>query len=77
MTGRTLRGGGHHRRRGDSNVVLLDADGKLVEQCRAGHRWVNEVTVPADGRFVAALVTTPEGTAVDSPRFYAFRQGGT
>ncbi len=59
----------------DPNVFLLDADGKIVDQRRAGHRWVNEVTVSHDGRFVAALVTTPEGTAGDTPRFYAFRQG--
>ena len=60
---------------GDPNVFVLDAAGKLVDQRRAGHRWVNEVSVSRDGRFVAALVTTPEGTAADTPRFYAFRQG--
>ena len=29
---------------GDPNLFLLDAEGRLVRQHRAGHRWVNEVT---------------------------------
>jgi glyoxylase-like metal-dependent hydrolase (beta-lactamase superfamily II) len=57
---------------GDPNLFLLDGSGKLVGQHRAGQRWLNEVSVSGDGRFVAALCTTPEGTAGDTPRFYAF-----
>jgi len=60
---------------GDPNLFVLDEDGKVVAQHRAGLRWVNEVTVSNDGRFVAALCTTPEGTAGDAPRLYAFSQG--
>ncbi|MGD0091207.1 MAG: FG-GAP-like repeat-containing protein, partial [Planctomycetota bacterium] len=60
---------------GDPNLFLLDEHGKIVQQLRAGHRWVNEVLVSNDGRFVSAVCTTPEGTAGDSPRVYGFRQG--
>ena len=60
---------------GDQNLFLLDSSGKVVQQHRAGNRWLNEVAVSGDGRFVAALATTPEGTAGDTPRFYAFLQG--
>jgi len=60
---------------GDPNLLLLDESGKVVGQYRAGQRWVNEVTVSGDGRFVAGLSTTPEGTSGDTPRFYAFSQG--
>jgi metallo-beta-lactamase class B len=57
---------------GDPNLLLLDDQGKIAASFRAGHRWLNDVTVSNDGRFVAALSTTPEGTAGDSPRLYAF-----
>jgi glyoxylase-like metal-dependent hydrolase (beta-lactamase superfamily II) len=57
---------------GDPNLLLLDDQGKIAASYRAGHRWLNDVTVSNDGRFVAALSTTPEGTAGDSPRLYAF-----
>jgi metallo-beta-lactamase class B len=60
---------------GDPNLLLLDAGGKIVGRHHAGLRWPNEVAVSDDGRFVAALCTTPEGTAGDTPRFYAFLQG--
>ena len=60
---------------GDANLFLLDSGGKIVGQHRAGNRWLNEVVVSDDGRFTAALSTTPQGTAGDTPRFYAFRQG--
>ncbi len=60
---------------GVPNLFLLDENGRIVGQHRAGLRWLNEVTVSGDGRFVAALATTPEGTAGDQPRFYAFRDG--
>jgi metallo-beta-lactamase class B len=60
---------------GDTNLFLLDAGGKIVGRHRAGQRWLNEVAVSDDGRFVAALSTTPEGTAADTPRFYGFSEG--
>jgi len=60
---------------GDPNLFLLDENGKLVEQHEAGRRWLNEVSVAGDGSFVAALCTTPEGTAGDSTRLYAFLRG--
>jgi glyoxylase-like metal-dependent hydrolase (beta-lactamase superfamily II) len=60
---------------GGPNLLLLDAGGKIIGEQRAGLRWVNEVTISNDGHFVAALSTTPEGTAGDTPRFYVFRQG--
>ena len=60
---------------GDPNLFLLDENGKIVQQLRAGHRWVAEVTTSNDGRFVSAVCTTPEGTAGDYPRVYGFHQG--
>jgi len=60
---------------GVPNLFLLDENGRVVGQHRAGLRWLNEVTVSDNGRFVTALSTTPEGTAGDTPRFYGFSQG--
>jgi len=60
---------------GDPNLFVLDENGGIVGQHRAGCRWINEVTVSSDGRFVVGLSTTPEGTAGDTPRLYAFSQG--
>ncbi|HPD15279.1 MAG TPA: FG-GAP-like repeat-containing protein [Planctomycetota bacterium] len=60
---------------GEPNLFVLDEGGKIVQQHRAGLRWLNEVSVSNDGAFVAALCTTPEGTAGDSPRLYAFLRG--
>ncbi len=60
---------------GVPNLFVLDDDGKLVQRHRAGLRWLNEVSVSNDGEFVAALCTTPEGTAGDAPRLYAFLRG--
>ena len=58
---------------GDSNLFVLDQHGRIVRQHRAGLRWVNEVTISGDGRFVAGLSTTPEGTAGDTPRLFGFQ----
>jgi hypothetical protein len=60
---------------GDPNLIVLDADGRVVSQRRVGLRWVDEVAVAPDGRLVAAVSGTPEGTAGDAPRLYAFLQG--
>jgi len=59
---------------GDPNLVVLDAKGCVVSQRRIGLRWVDELKVAADGQLVAAVTGTPEGTAGDAPRLYAFRQ---
>ncbi|MHC4406561.1 MAG: hypothetical protein ACYTG0_43605, partial [Planctomycetota bacterium] len=60
---------------GDPNLLVLGEHGKIVSQHRAGLRWVNEVTISDDGRFVAGLSTTPEGTAGDTPRLFGFQRG--
>ena len=59
---------------GDPSLILLDEKGKVAEQHRAGLRWVGEVAVANDGRTLMASCTTPQGTAGDSPRLYAFRR---
>ena len=59
---------------GDSNLMQLDADGKIVGQHIAGQRWVNEATVSNDGRLIAGLCGTPQGTAGDMPRIFGFEQ---
>lgn len=60
---------------GDSNLMTLDGNGKVVGQHIAGQRWVNEVFVSGNGRFVGGLSTTPEGTSGDVPRLYGFIDG--
>ncbi len=60
---------------GDPNVFLLDGDGRIVEQLCAGRRWIGEVRVADDGGSLAAVCTTPEGTAGDAPRLAVFRRG--
>ncbi|HEY3322828.1 MAG TPA: FG-GAP-like repeat-containing protein [Planctomycetota bacterium] len=60
---------------GVPNLFVLDENGKLVAQHRAGHRWLNEVALSDDGSFAAALCTIPEGTAGDTPQFFGFHQG--
>src|SRR5207245_2061874 len=40
---------------GDPNVLLLDGEGKLVRQQRAGQRWINQVALGADGDVVHAI----------------------
>ena len=58
-------------------MFLLDEHGRIVGQHCAGQRWLNEVSVSGDGRFLAGLCTTPEGTSGDKPRLYAFSPGRT
>ncbi|HEX3997500.1 MAG TPA: MBL fold metallo-hydrolase [Pirellulales bacterium] len=60
---------------GDSNLLQLDADGRIVGEHIAGQRWVNETVVSSDGRFIAGLCGTPEGTSGDVPRLYGFLDG--
>ena len=44
---------------GDPNLFVLDENGKIVGQHRAGCRWINEVTISSDGRFVVGSVPSP------------------
>ena len=60
---------------GDPNLLQLDTDGRIVGQHIAGQRWVNEATVSNDGRFIAGVCGTPEGTSGDVPRIFGFANG--
>jgi len=60
---------------GEPNLFVLDEAGKIAQSYRAGLRWLSEVMVSKDGSFLAAVSTTPEGTAGDSPRAYGFLRG--
>ena len=66
---------GHHRPGRRPESVPPRRRRPIVGQHRAGHRWINEVTVSNDGRFVSGLCTTPEGTSGDAPRLYGFSRG--
>jgi glyoxylase-like metal-dependent hydrolase (beta-lactamase superfamily II) len=52
---------------GDPNVVLLDADGRIVRTHMAGQRWIQDVALDRDGAGagVHALCTMPAGRAGD------------
>src|SRR5262249_45088031 len=52
---------------GDPNVLLLDGDGKVLRQQRAGQRWINQVALGADGDPLRAVCTMPAGRAGDMP----------
>jgi metallo-beta-lactamase class B len=56
---------------GDSNVFLLDADGRLVRTAQAGQRWLQQVAVDRTGQVLHALCTMPAGRAGDFPTVYA------
>ena len=58
---------------GDPNVLLLDGDGKLLRQQRAGQRWINQVALGPD-EVLRAVCTMPAGRAGDMPE--VFRLGG-
>src|SRR6516225_548015 len=55
---------------GDPNVLLLDGDGKLLRQQRAGQRWINQVALGRDNA-LWAVCTMPAGRSGDLPE--AFR----
>jgi metallo-beta-lactamase class B len=59
---------------GDPNVLLLDGDGKLLRQQRAGQRWINQVALGADD-VLRAVCTMPAGRASDMPE--VFRVGAS
>jgi hypothetical protein len=54
---------------GDPNVVLLDADGRLLRQQRAGQRWINQVALGGDD-VLRAVCTMPAGRAGDMPEVF-------
>src|SRR5215470_6960168 len=54
---------------GDPNVLLLDADGKLLRQQRAGQRWINQVALGPD-EVVRAVCTMPAGRSGDMPEVF-------
>jgi metallo-beta-lactamase class B len=54
---------------GDSNVLLLDADGKLLRQQRAGQRWINQVTLGTD-EVMRVVCTMPAGRSGDMPEVF-------
>jgi metallo-beta-lactamase class B len=53
---------------GDPNILLLDGDGKLLRQQRAGQRWVNAIALEGGG--IWAAVTMPAGKAGDNTEIY-------
>jgi len=61
---------------GDPNVFLLDGDGKVAGQYKAGERWVGAVAIAPGGVAVSALCAIPKGTAGDSPEIYTFSPTG-
>jgi metallo-beta-lactamase class B len=53
---------------GDANVLLLDGDGKLLRQQRAGQRWINQTAL--GGELVRAVCTMPAGRSGDMPELF-------
>ena len=54
---------------GDPNVLLLDGDGKLLRQQRAGQRWINQVALGPDD-VLWAVCTMPAGRSGDMPEVF-------
>ncbi len=59
---------------GDPSVLLLDGDGKLLRQQRAGQRWINQVALGADDA-LWAVCTMPAGRASDLPEVFRLSAG--
>lgn len=57
----------------DPNVIVLDADGKVIDHYAVGQRWIESVAVLPDNKSVLALCTHANGTANDFPT--AFLRG--
>jgi metallo-beta-lactamase class B len=53
---------------GDPNVLLLDGDGKVVRQQRAGQRWINAVA--QGGGVIRAVCTMPAGRSGDNSEVF-------
>jgi formylglycine-generating enzyme required for sulfatase activity len=60
---------------GDPNVLLLDGNGKLLRQQRAGQRWINQVALGTD-EVVRAVSTMPAGRAGDMPEVFRLGTDG-
>jgi metallo-beta-lactamase class B len=54
---------------GDPNVLVLDGNGKILRQERAGQRWIDQVAMTAENH-VWALCTMPAGRAGDLPELF-------
>src|SRR5262249_62223973 len=54
---------------GDPNVLLLEGDGQLLRQQRAGQRWINQVALGTDG-VVRVVCTMPAGRAGGMPEVF-------
>src|SRR5262249_38886534 len=54
---------------GDPNVLLLDGDGKLLRQQRAGQRWINQVALGEAGT-MRAICPRPAGRSGDMPELF-------
>ncbi len=54
---------------GDPNILLLDGNGALLRQQRAGERWINQVVLGADD-VVQAMCTMPAGRSADMPEVF-------
>jgi metallo-beta-lactamase class B len=54
---------------GDPSVLLLNGDGILLRQQRAGQRWINQVALGADD-VLRAVCTMPAGRAGDMPEVF-------
>src|SRR6516165_11594586 len=59
---------------GDPNVLLLDGNGRLLRQERAGQRWINQVALGTD-EVVRAVCTMPAGRAGDMPEVFRLGAG--
>jgi hypothetical protein len=59
---------------GDPNVLLLDGDGKLLRQQRAGQRWINQVALRRDNA-LWAVCTMPAGRSGDLPEAFRLSSG--
>lgn len=60
---------------GDPNVFLLDASGRIIEQHAVGQRWIGEIAAFSAGPGVAAICTSPTGSADDPPALFRFAAG--
>ena len=61
--------------RGDPNVFLLDAEGKIIEHHAVGQRWISEVAAYPDGAGITAICTTPRGDASEVATLFEFSHG--
>ena len=62
---------------GDPSVFLLDANGGIAAQHEAGLRWIDQVAVGNAGQFIAAVCSTPTGSADDRPAAFTFAAKAT